>query len=697
MREELGLPWLQPDMFRIGASGLLTDIERQLDHFRDRALFSRLSPRNGVRFFLWASSRTSCARWTMVPRPKAASPSEPGSERQGGFGHFINGAFSKPGELFDVFNPATGDRIARVTQGAPKDIDAAVAAARKALPKWAALSGFERSKHLYALARHVQKRERFLSVLETIDNGKPIRESRDIDVPLVARHFYHHAGWASLIDQRVLQGRSPPACAGRSSVKIPAADARLEGRGRASGRLYLRAEAGGGDAAHRALARRALLESAFRRASSTSSPAMGRPAARSLACRRRQDRLHRLDRSRPRRSARRRRPGGAFARTRRRVAIRPVRGRGSRAGGCRAWSTRSGSTRARSARPARGSFVAEASPEALCASCGARMANREWATRSTSRPAFGAIVAPVQARSGSAAHRGKASGGAHSSPPTIRLPASGLLSATLVTGRTLRRYGGAGGDLRPRSGGADLRRRRTKRSRSPTIPVMASRPPSGPRMSIARCVGHGRSGWRRLDPSTNMSTPAWASAATAKAVSAAKGDEEGSGSVRAVEGTNSKPCPKAPALNASPGGSRARTMQSRRSTRTPRCSRRQASRPDSGYSYTVLDPAGRRGRTCPASATARISATPSKRRRRRPPWGAATAHNRTQVLYYLAENLATAGRRVARRLSAMTGASARAAKAEVEARFAARSLCRGYADEFDSVVTPHARALSLWR
>ena len=121
-------------------------------------------------------------------------------EHESGFGHFINGVFTKPADLFDVFNPASGERIARVSQGSAKDIAAAVAAARKAQAKWAALSGFERSKHLYALARHVQKRERFLSVLETIDNGKPIRESRDIDIPLVARHFYHHAGWASLID-----------------------------------------------------------------------------------------------------------------------------------------------------------------------------------------------------------------------------------------------------------------------------------------------------------------------------------------------------------------------------------------------------------------------------------------------------------------------------------------------------------------
>src|SRR6478736_6876656 len=121
-------------------------------------------------------------------------------ENKAGFGHFINGVFTKPGDLFDVFNPARGERIARVSQGSAKDIDAAVSAARKAQPKWAALSGFERSKHIYALARHVQKRERFLSVLESVDNGKPIRESRDIDIPLVARHFYHHAGWAELID-----------------------------------------------------------------------------------------------------------------------------------------------------------------------------------------------------------------------------------------------------------------------------------------------------------------------------------------------------------------------------------------------------------------------------------------------------------------------------------------------------------------
>ena len=118
----------------------------------------------------------------------------------GGFGHFIDGAFTAPGALFEVADPATGKPLARVTQGTAADIDAGVGAARRAFASWSATPGHVRARHLYALARHIQKRERFLAVLESMDNGKPIRESRDLDVPLVARHFYHHAGWAELIE-----------------------------------------------------------------------------------------------------------------------------------------------------------------------------------------------------------------------------------------------------------------------------------------------------------------------------------------------------------------------------------------------------------------------------------------------------------------------------------------------------------------
>ena len=117
------------------------------------------------------------------------------------FGHFIDGEWRQPVEsaLFDTTNPATGEKIAEVAQGSAADINAAVQAARNALPQWQSLAPHARARYLYAMARSVQRHSRRLAVLETIDNGKPIRESRDIDIPLVARHFYHHAGWAQLL------------------------------------------------------------------------------------------------------------------------------------------------------------------------------------------------------------------------------------------------------------------------------------------------------------------------------------------------------------------------------------------------------------------------------------------------------------------------------------------------------------------
>ena len=125
------------------------------------------------------------------------------AKHQGRFGHWIDGAFTAAGDTFETKNPATGKVLAAVTQGSAGDLDAAVAAARKAQPKWARLSGHQRAKYLYALARLVQKHSRLLAVLETMDNGKPIREARDIDVPLVARHFYYHAGLAQLLSSEL--------------------------------------------------------------------------------------------------------------------------------------------------------------------------------------------------------------------------------------------------------------------------------------------------------------------------------------------------------------------------------------------------------------------------------------------------------------------------------------------------------------
>src|SRR5246127_613795 len=119
------------------------------------------------------------------------------------FGHFIDGAWRAPaeGKYFETADPSAGTVLAEVAQGSAADVDAAVKAARKALPGWQKLTPHARARFLYALARQVQKHSRRLAVLETLDNGKPIRESRDIDIPLVARHFYYHAGWAQLLEQ----------------------------------------------------------------------------------------------------------------------------------------------------------------------------------------------------------------------------------------------------------------------------------------------------------------------------------------------------------------------------------------------------------------------------------------------------------------------------------------------------------------
>lgn len=138
------------------------------------------------------------------PAPEDSKDARAWLERHGHrFGHFIAGQKRKPaaGEYFDTHDPATGEKLASVAQGSAADVAAAVKAARAALPKWQALGPHARARYLYALARLVQKHSRLLAVLETLDNGKPIRESRDIDIPLVARHFYHHAGWAQLLEQ----------------------------------------------------------------------------------------------------------------------------------------------------------------------------------------------------------------------------------------------------------------------------------------------------------------------------------------------------------------------------------------------------------------------------------------------------------------------------------------------------------------
>jgi aldehyde dehydrogenase (NAD+) len=119
--------------------------------------------------------------------------------------HFIGGSWQEPesGAFFDTINPATGQVLAKVADGDEADVARAVAAAADALEKWVAIGGHARARYLYAIARYLQRNSRLFAVLESLDNGKPIRESRDIDVPLVSRHFYHHAGWAQVMAQEL--------------------------------------------------------------------------------------------------------------------------------------------------------------------------------------------------------------------------------------------------------------------------------------------------------------------------------------------------------------------------------------------------------------------------------------------------------------------------------------------------------------
>jgi aldehyde dehydrogenase (NAD+) len=145
------------------------------------------------------------------PAPESASPAQAWLDAHAPhLSLFIANAWREPatGEYFPSVNPATGHSLIEVAQAGEEDVETAVRAARAAFPAWSATPGHVRARYLYALARQVQRHARLLAVLETMDNGKPIRETRDIDIPLVARHFYHHAGWAQLMDSELSEMRA---------------------------------------------------------------------------------------------------------------------------------------------------------------------------------------------------------------------------------------------------------------------------------------------------------------------------------------------------------------------------------------------------------------------------------------------------------------------------------------------------------
>ncbi|MFD0272590.1 aldehyde dehydrogenase family protein [Kitasatospora sp. NPDC127111] len=144
-----------------------------------------------------AEKRGSLFEYAPAPESPAAA-----GDIATSYGHFIGGEFvdSSGSEALKTVNPATEQVLAEFAQGTDEDVDRAVAAARKAFADWSALPGSERAKYLFRIARIVQERSRELAVLESIDNGKPIRETRDVDLPLVAAHFFYYAGWADKLD-----------------------------------------------------------------------------------------------------------------------------------------------------------------------------------------------------------------------------------------------------------------------------------------------------------------------------------------------------------------------------------------------------------------------------------------------------------------------------------------------------------------
>ena len=619
-------------------------------------------------------------------------------EHKSGFGHFINGAFTKPSALFDVFNPATGERIARVSQGSAKDIDAAVAAARKAKPKWAALSGFERSKHIYALARHVQKRERFLSVLETIDNGKPIRELRDIDIPLVARHFYHHAGWASLTESEFPDTKpvgvcgqiipwnfpllmlawkiAPALAAGNTVVLKPAEFTPLTALAFAAICVETGLPPGvvnivtGDGATGAALVAHAGVDKiAF-----TGSTEVGRAIRKATAGTGKKLSLELGGKS----------PFIVFEDADLDSAVEGV---------VDAIWFNQGQVCCAGSRL----LVAEGAADALYAKLRARMANLRLGDPLDKSTDVGAIVAPVQLERIRRLMREGEAEGLEVFRANDSLPDRGCFyPPTLVTG------------VDPASVLA------REEIFGPVLVATTFRTPDEA-VALANNTRYGlaASVWTenvnrafevaaRIKAgvvwinSTNMFDAASGFGGYRESGFGREGGREGMSEYRIADEPRPKPSTsRSQRLNASPGVSPARNKDDALDRTAKLYIGGKQARPDSGYSYAVLDSSGREvglaglGNRKDIRNAVEAAAKASS-------WGAATAHNRAQVLYYMAENLAARADEFTRRLSAMTGASTRAAKAEVDASVRRAFVYAGYADKFDGDVhATRARFVTL--
>ncbi|MGD0722196.1 MAG: aldehyde dehydrogenase family protein [Roseiarcus sp.] len=616
----------------------------------------------------------------------------------GGFGHFIDGAFTAPGSLFEVANPATGKPLARATQGTDADIDAAVGAARRAFASWSATPGHLRARHLYALARHIQQRERFLAVLESMDNGKPIRESRDLDVPLVARHFYHHAGWAELIETEfpgegplgvcgqiipwnfpllMLAWKIAPAlAAGNTVVLKPAEFTPLTAlafaeicREVALPPGVVNIVTGDGAPGAALVAHAGVDKIAF-----TGSTEVGRLIRKATAGTGKKLSLELGGKS----------PFVVFEDADLDSAVEGV---------VDAIWFNQGQVCCAGSRL----LVQEAIAERFYAKLRARMAHLRVGDPLDKSTDIGAIVAPVQLERIARLVDQGARDGATVWRPEAALPAQGCFyPPTLVT------------DVEPASMLAEVE------IFGPVLVAMTFRTPDEA-VALANNTRYGlaASVWsenvnRTLEVAAQIKAGVvWINCTNQFDAAAGFGGyrESGFGREGGREGMGEY---LAPARPAEPGDTRrAAALSALPGASAPGDARvgidrtaklfvggKQA-RPDAGYSYAVADPRGvtiglaglgnRKDIRNAVEAAGKASS-----------WGAATGHNRAQILFYLAENLDARAAEFAARLEAMTGAGEAQAREEVEAAIRRTFFYAGFSDKFDGAVhATRARHITL--
>lgn len=613
------------------------------------------------------------------------------AQHKTGFGHFVDGKFTDPaaGASFDVIDPANGNLLARAALGTVDDVSRAVEAAQRAFKSWSKLPGHERARHLYALARHIQKRDRFLAVLESMDNGKPIRESRDIDVPLVARHFYHHAGWAELIESEFPGYRpvgvcgqiipwnfpmlmlawkiAPALAAGNTVVLKPAEQTPLTAlafaeicreAGLPDGVVNIvtgEGETGAAIVDHPGIAKIAF----------TGSTEVGRIIRRATAGSGKKLSLELGGKS----------PFIVFDDADLDSAVEGL---------VDAIWFNQGEVCCAGSRL----LVQESISEKLYAKLRTRMGTLRVGDPLDKSTDIGAVVSAEQfERIGSLVARGKQEG-ADVFQPSIAMPAKGcFFPPTLMTG------------VEPASMVA------TVEIFGPVLVAMTFRTPdeavalaNNTRFGLAASIWSENIN-RSLDIASRIKAGVvWINATNLFDAAAGFGGyrESGFGREGGREGlyeylvaeigkpAKGNEAPK-PGLNASPSGALAPASNDAIDRTAKLYIGGKQARPDSGYSYTVVNPAGRAiglaglgNRKDIRNAVEAATKAES--------WGAATAHNRAQILYYIAENLSARAAEFEARLRAMTGASAKDASAEVAASIRRTFFYAGFADKHDGAV-----------